>query len=286
MERNDLCWCGSGKKYKKCHMDFDKKISVLKRQGAKIPKQSFIKNETQIEGIRQAAVINNGLLDEIEKQIHIGMTTEEIDQIAVKYLKEHDAISADLGYEGFPKSLCTSVNDEICHGIPSDYKLKDGDIINVDCTTGYKGYYADASRMFMLGNVSEEAKKLVQVTKECLELSMNAIKPFETTIGDLGVIIEKHANANGYSVVREFCGHGVGLAMHEDPYVEHYNTHRKGYVLVPGMVITIEPMINEGKRDLYIADNDWTAMTKDKKLSAQWEHTLLVTDTGIEVISK
>ena len=215
-----------------------------------------------------------------------GMTTEEIDNIAVNYLKEHDATSADLGYQGYPKSLCTSVNNEVCHGIPSDYVLKDGDIINVDCTSEYKGYYADASRMFLLGNVSDNAKKLSDVTKECLELGMESIKPWKSTILDIGKAIEKHANDNGFTVVREFCGHGVGLAMHEDPFVEHYDTHKKGLLLVPGMVITIEPMINEGSRYLYIGENGWTAYTNDGKLSAQWEHTMIITEDGVEIVSK
>ncbi|MCD7894254.1 MAG: methionyl aminopeptidase [Erysipelotrichaceae bacterium] len=285
--RNDACWCGSGKKYKKCHQRFDEHLKQLQQQGYVLPKHKMIKNEQQIQGIRDAAVVNNGLLDYIEQNIHAGMTTEDIDILTCQFLKEHDATSADLNYQGYPKSICTSVNDEVCHGIPSvDVVLKDGDIINVDATSCYKGYYADASRMFMIGEVSDEAKRLVEVTRECLYKGIEAIKPYESTLNDIGRAIQKHAESNGYSVVREFCGHGVGLSMHEDPYVLHYDPGYKTEVLVPGMVITIEPMINQGKRNIHIGENEWTAYTDDGKLSAQWEHTLLVTETGVEIISK
>ena len=195
-------------------------------------------------------------------------------------------IPAPLGYHDFPKSVCTSINDEICHGIPSpDRVLKDGDIINVDVSTIYNGYYSDASRMFMIGNVSEEAKRLVEVTKECLYKGIEAVKPWGH-LGDIGAAIEAHAKANGYSVVEEFGGHGIGLEFHEDPFVYHYKG-AKGMVLVPGMIFTIEPMINQGEPDLYIdADNGWTSYTDDGKLSAQWEHMILVTEDGVEILSK
>ena len=287
LSRNDECWCGSHQKYKKCHLEFDEKLQYLKRQGYQIPNKKLIKNEQQIEGIRQAAIINNGLLDYIEEHIKIGMSTEDIDQMTNEYLQSQDALSAELNYEGYPKSICTSVNDEVCHGIPSSKViLKAGDIINVDATTNYKGFFADASRMFMIGEVSEEARKLVEVTRECLYKGIESIQPFKSCVGDIGIAIEKHAHLHGYSVVREFCGHGVGLSMHEDPYVLHYDAHERGVVLVPGMVITIEPMINAGKRFIHIGKNNWTAYTDDGSLSAQWEHTLLVTQTGVEIISK
>lgn len=285
--RNDPCWCGSGKKYKKCHQRFDEHLKQLQQQGYVLPKHKMIKNEEQIQGIREAAVVNNGLLDYIEENIHVGMTTEDIDVLTREFLASHDATSADLNYQGYPKSICTSVNDEVCHGIPSkDVVLKEGDIINVDATSCYKGYYADASRMFMIGEVSDEAKRLVEVTRECLYKGIEAIKPYESTLNDIGRAVQHHAESNGYSVVREFCGHGVGLSMHEDPYVLHYDPGYKTEVLVPGMVITIEPMINQGKRNIHIGENEWTAYTDDGKLSAQWEHTLLVTETGVEIISK
>ena len=287
LSRNDECWCGSQKKYKKCHESFDEKLKYYKRQGYPIPPHKMIKNEQQIEGIRQAALINNGLLDYIEQHICAGMSTEEIDQMTNDYLASHHAHSADLHYEGYPKSICTSLNDEVCHGIPSPKViLQEGDIINVDATTEYQGYYADASRMFMIGEVSEEAKRLVEVTRECLYKGIESIQPWKSCVGDIGIAIEKYATEQGYSVVREFCGHGVGLSMHEDPYVFHYNSHQSTLLLVPGMVITIEPMINQGKRYIYLGENGWTAYTDDGKLSSQWEHTLLVTETGVEIISK
>lgn len=286
--RNDECWCGSGLKYKKCHLEFDEKINFLRSKGKITPLKRMIKNAKQIEGIRKAAEINSGLLDLAEENIKEGMTTEEINKMVHKYTIDHGAIPADLNYEGFPKSVCISINDEVCHGISStDRILKDGDIVNVDATTNLNGYFADASRMFMIGNVSEENKKLVQVTKECLEKAISIIKPFETTLGDIGAVIAEHAKNNHYTVVREFCGHGVGLAIHEDPTVLHYGKRGTGMVLVPGMVFTIEPMINAGDRKIFIdKKSGWIVKTKDGSYSAQWEHTLLVTNDGVEIISK
>lgn len=288
MEDNELCWCGSHKLYKDCHKEFDIKCEEKRKMGYLIPPRSMIKNDEQIEGIRVAGIVNDGLLNEIEKSIHERMTTEEIDRIATIFLKEHDAESADYHYEGYPKHLCTSINDVVCHGIPSDYViLKDGDIINVDATTCYKGYYADASRMFVIGGAKENALRLVKVTKECLEEGIKAIKPFESTLNDIGIAIEKYAHKFGYSVVEEFCGHGVGLKMHEEPYVLHYSVKEKTYLLVPGMVITIEPMINEGKRFIHIDFKDrWTVRTNDQKLSAQWENTMVITKDGVKILSK
>ncbi|RHM60028.1 type I methionyl aminopeptidase [Coprobacillus sp. AF33-1AC] len=281
------CWCGSQLVYDVCHEEFDKKLKYYKKHGYKVPTHKMIKNQKQVEAIKKAAVVNNGLLDYIEKNIKIGMTTQDIDDMAVAYTSSHGGYSADLNYQGYPKSICTSVNDEVCHGIPGNYVLKDGDIINVDATTGVNGYYADASRMFMLGHVSEEAKRLVKVTKECLEEGMKAVKPWKSCIGDIGAAIEKHAHLNGYSVVQEFCGHGIGSSMHEDPYVFHFKPNEKTELIVPGMVFTIEPMINQGTRHIHLGyDNDWTVYTDDGKLSAQWEHTFLVTEDGVEIISQ
>lgn len=288
LSRNDECWCGSHQKYKKCHLEFDEKLNELKHQGYHIPTHKMIKNQVQIEGIREAAVINNGLLDYIEAHIKSGITTEDIDQMAAQYLKEHHAQSADLHYQGYPKHLCVSVNDEVCHGIPSQKViLKDGDIVNVDATTNFNGYFADASRMFMIGQVSPEAKALVETTKECLYKGIESIHPWQSTVADIGAAIQEYAESKGYSVVREFCGHGVGLAMHEDPYIYHYKPKIPTVLLVPGMVITIEPMINAGQKEIHLKeDNDWTAYTDDGSLSAQWEHTLLIHETGVEIISK
>lgn len=288
LNRNDKCWCGSELKYKKCHMDFDEKLKKLKQQGYEVPIRDMIKNNEQIEGIRESAKINNGLLDLISENIREGMSTEEINTLAHEYTVSHGGIPADLNYNGFPKSICTSVNDEVCHGIPSkDIILKKGDIINVDATTNLNGYFSDASRMFEIGKVSEEARRIVDITKECLYKGIEAIKPWESYLGDIAAAVQEHAESNGCSVVREFGGHGVGLHIHEEPFVFHFGKRGTGMILVPGMVFTIEPMINGGSDEIFIDEgNGWTALTADGALSAQWEHTILVTEDGIEIISK
>lgn len=287
LNRNDECWCKSGKKYKKCHMEFDEKLETLKKDGYEVPTHDIIKNKEQIEKIKESARINNEVLDLVAKNIKVGMTTEDINKIVHDYTVSQGAEPAPLGYGGFPKSVCTSINTEICHGIPSeDVILKDGDIINVDVSTIYNGYYSDASRMFMIGNVSDNAKKLVEVTKECLEEGIKAVRPWGH-IGDIGAAIQAHAEKHGYSVVRDFGGHGIGLQFHEDPFVFHYGSRNEGMILVPGMIFTIEPMINEGGYELYIdAENEWTAYTDDGSLSAQWEHMILVTEDGVEILSR
>lgn len=286
LTKNSKCWCGSGKKYKQCHEEFDNTLAVLKLQGKKVPTRKMIKSEQDLKDIRKAAKINNGALDLVAEKIHAGMSTAEVDKLVHDYTVSHGGIPACLGYEGFPKSCCTSVNDEVCHGIPDEKViLKDGDIVNVDCTTIVHGHYADASRMFLIGNVSKRAKRLVDVTRECLEAGIAAVKPWGH-LGDIGAAIQEVAHKNGYSVVTDYCGHGVGNDFHEDPYVHHVGTRGKGMVIAPGMVFTIEPMINEGSPVLYIdADNGWTACTDDGKLSAQWEHTIHVTDKGVEIIA-
>ena len=246
----------------------------------------MIKSPDDIKWIKKAAKINNEILDLVEKEIHAGMSTEDIDKMVYDYTVSHGAIPACLGYEGFPKSVCTSINSEVCHGIPNkNIILKEGDIINVDCTTIVHQHYADASRTFCIGQVSDEAKKLVEVTKECLRVGIEAVRPWGH-FGDIGAAIQEVAHANGYSVVRDFCGHGVGNAFHEDPYVHHVGIKNTGMVIAPGMVFTIEPMINQGTSELYIdKNNGWTAYTRDGKLSAQFEHTILVTDKGVEIIA-
>lgn len=287
IKRNSQCWCGSGKKYKACHEQFDRKLNTLRLQGNLIPEQSLIKNEEDIRGIRKSGKINTGVLDYVEKHIKVGMSTEEIDKMVYEYTTSHGGISAPLNYNGYPKSVCVSINDEVCHGIPDENRiLQEGDIVNVDCTTIVHGYYADASRMFIIGEASEEAKRLVQVTKECLEIGIKAVKPWGH-VGDIGDAIYRHANANGYSVVVDFCGHGVGNAFHEDPYVMHMARKGTGMILAPGMVFTIEPMLNIGDYKVYVDENNgWTAYTEDHSLSAQWEHTILVNEHGIEILTK
>lgn len=286
VKRNSPCWCGSGKKYKQCHEKFDDTYNMMKLKGHHMPDRSLIKNAKEIIEIKKSANINTGVLDFVAEKIHAGMSTADIDQLVYDYTVAHGAIPAPLGYEGFPKSCCTSVNDEVCHGIPDEnIILKDGDIVNVDVSTIYHGYFSDASRMFMIGEVSDEAKKLVEVTKECMEIGIAAIKPWGH-VGDIGAAIVAHAHKHGFSVVRDFAGHGVGKEFHENPVVSHVGMRNTGMVLVPGMMITVEPMINAGDWELYIdADNGWTAYTEDGSLSAQWENMILITEHGIEILT-
>ena len=284
--RNDDCWCGSGNKYKHCHQQFDEKLAELKSAGHKIPTHKMIKNTAQIEGIREAGKVNNAILDEVASKIKMGMSTEEINSIVVETTKRLGGIAAPLNYEGFPKSVCTSINDQVCHGIPSaEDILEDGDIVNVDVTTIYKGYYADASRMFLIGDVLPEDKELVKAAREAIDVGLSVVKPWNC-LGDVGQAINDFAKAHGYSVVREIGGHGVGLEFHEDPWVSYVSKKNTGYVLAPGMVFTIEPMINEGRAEIFIDEsNDWTVYTEDGSYSAQWEVTVAVTEDGYEVLA-
>ena len=262
------------------------KIRVYKANGHRVPSLKMVKTEEQIEGIRKSAAINTAVLDFVAGNIHEGMSPEEINMLVHDYTVAHGAIPAPLNFEGFPKSVCTSINEEVCHGIPApDIVLKSGDIVNVDVSTILNGYYSDASRMFMIGKVRPEVQKLVKVAKECLELGLKAARPWGF-LGDIGAAVQEHAEKNGYSVVQEFGGHGVGLQFHEDPFVSHTGRKGTGLLLVPGMVFTIEPMINMGDRKIYIdADNDWTVLTEDGLPSAQWEYTVLITEEGAEVIT-
>ena len=284
--RNDACWCGSGKKYKVCHERFDKKIEAYALKGHLVPSHDIIKTEAQVQKIRESAKINMACLDAVAEAIHVGMNTQEIDDIVYETTKKMGGIPAPLNYEGFPKSVCTSVNDQVCHGIPSkDVILKDGDIINVDCSTILDGYFSDSSRMFMIGNVSEEKKRLVEVTKECCDLGLEAVKPW-TFLGDMAQVIHEHAEANGYSVVREIGGHGVGLEFHEEPWVGYCSNAGEDMLIVPGMMFTIEPMINMGTAQIFTdKENGWEVYTMDGKPSAQWEYQIYVTEEGVEVIS-
>ena len=266
--------------------ELDKHIMYLQNKGHLVPTRKLIKTPEQIEGIRRSGVVNTGVLDLIAREIKEGMSTAAIDKLVYDYTVSHGAIPAPLNYEGFPKSVCTSINDVVCHGIPDEKEiLRDGDIVNVDVSTILDGYYSDASRMFMIGNVSPEKKRLVEVTKECLQIGMEAAKPFGF-VGDIGYAIQKHAQKNGYSVVRDLCGHGVGLAFHEEPEVLHFGRKGTGMLLVPGMVFTIEPMINMGRYEVYIDEDDgWTVLTDDGLPSAQWEHTFVMTDHGLEILT-
>ena len=266
--------------------ELDHKVMYYEKQGALVPKRNLIRTPEQVEGIRKSGVINTAILDLVGEKIHAGMSTLEIDELVYNYTIEHGATPACLGYEGFPKSVCTSINEVVCHGIPSANEiLKEGDIINVDCTTILDGYYADASRMFIIGETTPRKKQLVEVAKECLQIGMEAAKPFGF-VGDIGNAIERHAHKFGFSVVRDLCGHGVGLKFHDDPEVLHYGKKGTGMLLVPGMVFTIEPMINMGTWKVFIdSDDGWTVVTEDELPSAQWEHTFLMTENGLEILT-
>lgn len=266
--------------------EMDEIILEWQARGYLVPTRELIKTAEQVEGIRASGLITNGALDLVAAEIKAGMTTGDIDRLVHEYTLDHGGIPAPLNYEGFPKSVCTSINDVVCHGIPSEEEmLLPGDIVNVDVTTIYKGYYADASRMYIIEDTYPEWKRLVRVAKECRDLGAAATKPY-TFVGDMAKVITKHAHANGYTVVRELCGHGVGLDFHEAPDVDHYGVRGKsGMLLVPGMVFTIEPMINMGSRDVFQDEDDgWTICTEDSQPSAQWEHTYLLTDKGLEIL--
>ena len=287
MERNELCWCGSGKKYKKCHMFMDEKIALHAANGEIVPSHKIIKTPEQIEKIKESAKLNTLVLDTVAEKIHAGMSTEDIDKIVYDVTTKNGGIPAPLNYQGFPKSVCTSINNEICHGIPDpDRILEEGDIINVDVSTILNGYFSDASRMFKIGKVSERAEKIVRVTEECVELGLAQAKPWNH-LGDIADAINTHAQENGYSVVVDIGGHGIGLEFHEEPFVSYVTPKGSEMLLVPGMMFTIEPMINEGTEDFFVdEDNDWTVYTMDDGLSAQIEYMVLITEDGCEVLTK
>lgn len=264
----------------------DRRVLEFQDAGYLVPTRQMIKTPEQIEGIRQSGVINTGVLDLVESEIKEGMSTLDIDRLVYDYTVGHGATPAPLHYEGFPKSVCTSLNEVVCHGIPcAEEILLEGDIINVDVSTIYKGYYSDASRMFIIGKTSPEKEKLVRVAKECMDMGAAAAKPFGL-LGDVASVITHHAHENGFSVVRDFCGHGVGLEFHEEPDVDHYGRKGTGMLMVPGMVFTIEPMINMGDWHVFIdADDGWTVVTEDELPSAQWEHTYVMTEHGLEILT-
>ncbi len=314
--RNDPCHCGSGKKYKACHLNADqaaqrgagaapglgapglgapglgapaawtRQVQRLGEAGERLRRNNpgLIKTPEQIAGIRRSCQATRRILDLLEERIRPGVTTEEINTWVHEATLAEGAIPAPLNYRGFPKSVCTSVNEVVCHGIPEARVLKDGDIINVDVTCILDKYYGDASRMYLLGAVAPAARKLVQVTKECLALGIQQVRP-GGVVGDIGQAIQAHAEGAGFSVVRDFVGHGVGLRFHEEPQIPHFGTRGRGHPLLPGMVFTIEPMINAGDWRVEILDDGWTAVTLDGSWSAQFEHTVTVTATGVEVLS-
>ena len=284
--RNDPCWCGSGKKYKKCHCDIDEIIEEHSIKGEIVPPRSIIKNKAQINGIIESGKINTAVLDYVAQNIRAGVSTEDIDKWVYSKTVELGAYPAPLNYEGFPKSVCTSIDDVVCHGIPSpNVILKDGDIINVDISTIYNNYFSDASSMFCIGEVSPEKKKLVEITRQAVYLGLEQVKPWNH-LGDIAQVINDLAKENGYSVVREIGGHGIGLEFHEDPWVSYVTKKGTDMLLVPGMIFTIEPMINMGTYKIIHSEEDgWTVTTADGKPSAQWEIQVLVTETGGQIIS-
>lgn len=269
--------------------EMDLKIMEWQEKGKIVPTRDLIKTHEQIEGIRQAGVLNTAVLDLVAEKIHEGMSTLEIDQLVYDFTTKHGGVPAPLHYEGFPNSCCTSINDVVCHGIPSaDDILIEGDIVNVDCTTILNGYYADASRMFVIGKTTPERQRLVDVAWDCLKAGEKVCQQPYVFVGDIGNAVAKLAHANGYTVVRDLCGHGVGVEFHEEPDVVHYGRKGTGMLLVPGMTFTIEPMINEGDWEVCGDAEDpteWIVLTEDGTDSAQWEHTYLMTENGVEILT-
>mgnify|MGYP000218906376 FL=1 len=286
IERNDPCWCGSGKKYKKCHEAFDEKMELMKKKGYAVLDHDLIKTPAQIEKIKESCKINIAVLDYVAEHIKAGISTAEIDKWVYDITTKMGGVPAPLNFEGFPKSVCTSINNEVCHGIPSeDVIIKDGDIINVDVSTNLNGYFSDSSRMFCIGNVSEENRKLVEETKNAVYEGLKQVKPWGF-LGDMGQAVNDYVKSKGYSVVREVGGHGIGLEFHEDPWVSYISKKGTEMLMVPGMIFTIEPMVNAGKPDIFVdEDNGWTIYTEDNSMSAQWEIQVLVTEDGYEIIA-
>jgi methionyl aminopeptidase len=245
-----------------------------------------IKTATELDRMRVAGRLAAEVLEMIAPHVVAGITTEELDRICHDHIVDvQDAIPAPLNYHGFPKSICSSVNHQVCHGIPGPKKLKNGDIVNIDITVIKDGFHGDTSQMFYVGEPSQRARHVTRIARECLYLAIRMVRP-GARLGDLGAAIQQHAERQGCSIVREYCGHGIGRAFHEDPQVLHYGTPRTGIELLPGMTFTIEPMVNAGKRHVKLLPDNWTVVTKDRSPSAQWEHTLAVTDDGCEVLTQ
>ena len=282
--RNDPCPCGSGLKFKKCC--FGKVAPDLEdiRKAYRKKYKIRFKTPQDVEQIRKAGRLAVETLNMVESKIRVGMTTDEINELVHEFTIKNGAVPAPLKYQGFPKSVCVSVNEVICHGIPGSRTLSDGDIVNVDVTPILNGYYADANKTYYVGTPGEGARKIVETARRCLKEAISVVRP-GNTIGDIGWAIQQYAEGQGCSVVREFVGHGVGFDFHEPPQIPHYGRRGEGLRLIPGMVFTIEPMINLGKRYLTILDDNWTAVTQDGSLSAQFEQTILVTETGCESLT-
>ena len=284
--RNDPCWCGSGRKYKKCHGPADERMERLYLDGEEVLPRSLLKTAADIEGIKASAAVNMGVLDYVGEHIAAGVSTMDINRWVEEYLSAHDAVSADLNFEGYPYSVCTSINDVICHGFPNEKDiLQDGDIINVDMSTIKGGYFSDSSRMYCIGEVSDERRRLVETCKKSVEAGLAAVRPWGH-LGDVGAAVNELCREAGFTVVEEYGGHGIGREFHEDPFVSFVSEKGTGPILVPGMCFTIEPMVNAGAPDITTdKDNGWIARTADGSDSAQWEVQLVVTEDGYELLS-
>jgi methionyl aminopeptidase len=283
--RNDPCPCGSGLKYKKCCAGREEPAAPADLAALYARKYNIrVKTPRDIEAIRRAGRLVVDTLELVAPRIRPGITTDDINSWVHEFTVQNGAVPAPLNYRGYPKSVCVSVNEVICHGIPGERVLQDGDIVNVDVTSILKGYYADANRTFLVGSPGPDARKIVSVARECLRRGMNVVKA-GNAVGDIGWAIQSFAEAEGCSVVREFVGHGIGFDFHEPPQVPHFGRKGTGLELIPGMVFTIEPMINLGRKELRILEDEWTAVTRDGSLSAQFEQTVLVTESGCESLT-
>ncbi len=283
--RNDPCWCGSGIKYKKCHEGFDAKVAQFEKMGVPCIDRKLLKKASDVEKIKESCEINMAVHDIIASRIGPGISTQQIDDWVYEETVRRGGIPAPLNYNGFPKSVCTSINEVVCHGIPSkDIILKEGDIVNIDLSTIYNGYFSDSSRMYEIGEVSEDKKKLVRVTKEAMEKGLEMVKPF-TPLINMSQAVYDHVRENGYHVVENIGGHGVGFEFHEEPYVGYTPFVVENVLMVPGMIFTIEPMVNMGTHEVVTDETDgWTVRTADGLPSAQWEIMVLVTEEGNEVL--
>jgi methionyl aminopeptidase len=282
--RNDPCPCGSGLKFKKCCFGKNQESFEIIKGTYLREHKIHLRDNAEVAGLRKAGLLAVRTLQLAGEHVRPGTKTDEINTLVHEFTIENGAVPAPLNYRGFPKSVCISVNEEICHGIPGERVLCDGDIVNIDVTPILDGYYADASRTYFVGTPGPDARRIVLVARESLKAGLSMVRP-GNRIGDIGWAVQRYAEGQGCSVVREFVGHGVGLDFHEPPQIPHYGTRGRGIKMVPGMVFTIEPMINLGKKDLHILEDGWTAVTDDGSLSAQFEQTILVTDQGFESLT-
>ena len=283
--RNDPCWCKSGRKYKQCHMAFDEKIERIRQEGHVVPTRKLIKNADQIAAIKESAKINIAVLDYVGEHIQEGVTTGQIDRWVYDLTTKMGGIPAPLNYQGYPKSVCTSVNDQVCHGIPSKKRiLQEGDIISLDCGLIYKGYHSDAARTWGVGEISKEAQRLIDVTKQSFFEGIKFAKE-GNHLYEISKAIQDYAEGFGYSIVRDLVGHGIGTHLHEDPQIPNFKPVGRGLKLRAGMTLAIEPMINQGVYDVEWLDDDWTVVTADGALSAHYENTVLITKDGCEILT-